>query len=87
MREAIHDLLNWLIKILPYEICKSARPLKSTILEKIVEYVTMLQEYNPLMEPRLNQKANVKCLIFVINISELYPMPAEKIVQEFNELR
>ncbi len=47
----------------------------------------MLQEYHPLVEPRLNQKANVKCLIFVINISELYPMPAEKIVQEFNELR
>eukprot|EP00794_Sanderia_malayensis_P015736 gene15736-17321_t len=57
---AIRDKLNVLIAMLPYEVCKSARPGRSTILQKATEYINALKEDIVLLERKLNVKIELQ---------------------------
>ena len=51
---AIREMMSRLIDILPYEVCKSARPLKSTVLEKASEFICSLKDDIQLLEKKLS---------------------------------
>lgn len=55
---AIQEKIKILIDTLPYQVCKSTRPSKSTILEKAIEFILTMEEDVKILQKKLDVNMN-----------------------------